>query len=179
MQPHRSRFSASAAATSEGWHMRCSTSEATSRGFMTHHTHLWVIVPFFLSSFLFRTRTCQEHFLSAFPYRKRRGKNHHHFFLQLPHWCSNLTLLLRCLQVLPWSGRPVESNTKMVSTDKNVTLFSCGGVRGLLASSELLTSSRIIHGSKRKLRSFELVVGQVKYSLPLGGMGKSISRFWW
>lgn len=74
------------------------------------------------------------------------------FFLQLPHWCSNLILLLRCPKVLPCTERPMESNTELVSTGKKVVLFSCGGARGLLASSDLLSRSRKVHSGKRKLR---------------------------
>lgn len=46
----------------------------------------------------------------------------------------------------------MESNTELVSTGKNVILFSCGGARGLLASSALLTRSGKVHSGKRKLR---------------------------
>ena len=57
MHPCRTRFPASATAISEGWHMRCSTSEASPRGFMTHSTHLWVTAPFFISFFLLMMRS--------------------------------------------------------------------------------------------------------------------------
>lgn len=46
----------------------------------------------------------------------------------------------------------MESNTELVSTGKKVVLFSCGGARGLLASSDLLSRSRKVHSGKRKLR---------------------------
>lgn len=149
MHPCRTRFPASAAATSKGWHMRCSTSEASPRGFMTHRTYLRVTAPLFCL-FSSGQEACQECLTSAFPYQTRRGR-HHQFFLRLLCWCSKLTQLLHCPKVLPCTGRPMEWSTKLASTGKNAILFSCGGARGLLASSELLLRSRKVHHGKRKL----------------------------
>lgn len=98
MYPCRTRFLASAAASSKGWHMKCSTSKVSPRYDSPHASLSYISFLPLISS---GQESCQEHFYLHVPLQY---ENHHQFFLQLLHWCSNLELLLHCPKVLPCTG---------------------------------------------------------------------------